>query len=156
MVSVTSRSNDLLLGGLSEALVESVESLRACAGKVRCLERSSFSEMRKANRGSSHCVVSVASPAFSHTAGIATLVALMPSLSQAALSHMWAKARNAPASQLVLFFLPPLFEYNPTRRTSGSHSIAHDADVTSSECWTGLLTLATAPRTANSSGASSR
>jgi hypothetical protein len=47
---------------------------------------------------------------------------------------MWARARNAPASQLVFFFLPPLFEYNPTRNTKGIHRIAHDADVTSREC----------------------
>ena len=58
MVSVTSRSAGLLLEAFSEGLFESDESLRACVGKVRCLESSSFSEMRTANSGSSHCRVS--------------------------------------------------------------------------------------------------
>ena len=54
MVRVTSRSDGLLLEGFSEELFESLESLRAWVGRVRCLDRSSFSEMRTANSGSSH------------------------------------------------------------------------------------------------------
>lgn len=60
MVSVTSRSEGLLLDGFSEALFESVESPRAYVGRVICLERSSFSEIKTANSGRSHYVVSAA------------------------------------------------------------------------------------------------
>lgn len=62
IVSVTRRSDGLLLEGFSEELIESLESLRACVGKVRCLDSSSFSEMRTANSGSSHYLMLAMTP----------------------------------------------------------------------------------------------
>lgn len=58
MVSVTRRSECLLVEAFSKALVASVESLRAWVGRARCRDSSSFSEMRTASSGRSHCYVS--------------------------------------------------------------------------------------------------
>lgn len=61
IVRVTRRSDGLLLEGFSEELFESLESLRAWVGRARCLDSSSFSEMRTANSGSNHYCVSASS-----------------------------------------------------------------------------------------------
>lgn len=58
-MSVTNKSDGLLLDGLSTTLFDSVGSLRAYVGKTRCLDSNSFSDMRTANSGSSHYVVLV-------------------------------------------------------------------------------------------------
>ena len=77
----------------------------------------------------------------------------MPCLSHAARSHMADRARSAPASQLVFLFGLLLFEYMPTQKTVGTHTISHDIVVMRSECCAGVCTCLTAARTLNSSGA---
>jgi len=63
------------------------------------------------------------------------------------------RASSAPASQLVFLFGLLLFEYMPTQKTVGTHTISHDIVVMRSECCAGVCTCLTAARTLKSSGA---
>ena len=77
----------------------------------------------------------------------------MPCLSHAARSHMADRASSAPASQLDFLLALLLFEYMPTQKTAGTHTISHDIVVMRSECCAGVCTCPTAARTLKSSGA---
>lgn len=74
-------------------------------------------------------------------------------MSHAARSHIADRASSAPASQLDLLLALLLFEYMPTQKTAGTHTISHDIVVMRSECCAGVCTCPTAARTLKSSGA---
>jgi hypothetical protein len=86
---------------------------------------------------------------------VVTLVAHIPSLSQAALSHICANASKEPASQLVVLLFPPVFAHIPALRTASTQSTVQETVFISSECCTGSWTFATKVKTLYSSGTSS-